>query len=69
MFDSRISLIKSAELDQRTGRKAQEVGILRVLVQQVGANGFGGFGLAALQKSLCLLEPLGYFTGNRLSPD
>ncbi len=50
MFDSRIGLIESAELYQRTGRQAQEVGILRVLIQQVRTNGFRGFGLAALQK-------------------
>ncbi len=58
MFDSRIGLIESAKLYQRTGRQAQEVGILRVLIQQVGTDGFRGFGLAALQKPLCLLIPL-----------
>ncbi len=64
MFDSRIGLIESAKLYQRTGRQAQEVGILRVLIQHVGTNGFRGFGFAAVQKLLCLLKPLCYFLGN-----
>ena len=69
MFDSRTGLIESAELYQRTARQAQEIGILRVLLQQVGADGFRGFGLAALQKLLCLLISLCYFMGNRSSPE
>jgi hypothetical protein len=58
-----------AELYQRTGRQDQEVGILRVLIQQVGADGFRGFGLAALQKLLSLLVTLCYFMRNCSSPE
>jgi hypothetical protein len=38
-------------------------------IQQVGTNGFRGFGLAALQKFLRLLKPFCYFMGNRSSPE
>jgi len=69
-LDSRIRLIEAFELKQRKSRQAQEVGILGVLVKRAGADGFRGFGLASLQKRLCLLKPLllFYFMGNRSSP-
>lgn len=69
MIDSRFCLIKSAELYQRTGRKAQEIGILRVLVQLLGADSFRGFGVAVLQERLCLLKALFQPIGNRSSPE
>ncbi len=56
MFDSRVRLIESLKLYQRPSRQAQEVGFLRVLVQGTGADEFRGFGLAILQKRLCLLK-------------
>jgi hypothetical protein len=40
-----------------------------VLIQQVGTDGFGRFGLAALQEALRIFESLGYFPENRSSPD
>jgi hypothetical protein len=39
MFDARVRLIESLQLYQYTSRQAQEIGILRVLVQRVGADG------------------------------
>ena len=71
MIDSCICLIVSLELHQRTSRQAQEIGILGVLLQQVGANGFRGFNLASLQIRQCFLKLflVCYFIGNRSSPD
>ncbi len=70
-FDSCIRLGKSPELYQRPSRQAQEIGILRVLLQQAGADSFRGFDLASLQKRQCLLKLflVCYFIGNRSSPD
>ena len=56
MFDARVRLIESLKLYQYTSRQAQEIGILRVPVQCVGADGIRRSGLACLQERLCLLK-------------
>jgi hypothetical protein len=39
MFDSRVRLIEPLQFNQYTSRQAQEIGILRVPVKRVGADG------------------------------
>jgi hypothetical protein len=65
-LDSCVRLRESLQLYQRTGRQAQEIGILRVLLQQDGADSFRRFDLASLQKRQCLLKLflVCYFIGN-----
>jgi len=68
-LDSRIGFVKSPEFYKRAGRQTQEICVVRVLIEPVGANGFGRLDLAALQELLCFLESLCYFLGNCRSPD
>ncbi len=57
-LDALIGIGVAAEFDQRAGRQAQEVGVVRLPAQNIRANRFGRRRLTALQKALRFLKPL-----------